>query len=143
MESLKAAVAGLGEVRPRRQRGIAGLLGKPLDDIKGLDELNEFASRCWKIQLDLVPIAQELDDLITAEATKSKLGERGERKKRLRILVEELANWWNSATKRSIAPYVQAKRLDHRPAFVLGRRGDFVEVALALFVKSMNSNLRR
>jgi hypothetical protein len=131
--SLKTAVTGLGEVRPKRQRGVAGLVGRPLDDIKGLDELNEFASNCWKIQLDLVPIAQALDELITAETAKPKSGERGERKKRLRILVEELAKWWNSATKRSIAPHVQAKRLDHRPAFVLGRSGDFVEFAQALF----------
>jgi hypothetical protein len=116
-----------------RQRGIAGLLGSPVDDIKGLDELNQFASKCWKIQLDLVPIAQALDKLITAEIAKPKLGGSGERRKRLRILVEELAKWWNSATKKSIAPYVQAKRLDHRSAVVLGRRGDFVELALALF----------
>jgi hypothetical protein len=131
--SLKAAVTALGDVRPRRQRGIAGLLGRPLDDIKGLDELNQFASKCWKIQLDLVPFAQALDKLLTAETAKPKLGGGGERKKRLRILVEELAKWWNLATKKSIAPYVQAKRLDHRPAFVLGRRGDFIELALALF----------
>jgi hypothetical protein len=130
---LKDAVIRLGEVRPRRQRGIAGLLGRLLDDIKGLDELNEFGSKCWKIQLDLVPIAQALDELTTAETAKPKPSERGERKKRLRVLVEELAKWWTSTTNTSIAPYVQAKRLDHRPAFVLGRRGDFVELALALF----------
>jgi hypothetical protein len=76
--SLKAAVTGLGEVRPKRQRGIAGLIAKPLDDIKGSDELNQFSSKCWKIQLDLVPIAQVLDDLITAETAKSKAGQRGE-----------------------------------------------------------------
>ena len=131
--SLKAAVTELGEVRPRRQHGIAGLLAMPLDDIKGLDELNEFGSKCWKIQLDLVPIAQALDELITGETAKHKPSERGERKKRLRILVEELAKWWNSTTKGSIAPYVKAKRLDHRPAVVLGRSGDFVELAQALF----------
>jgi hypothetical protein len=131
--SVKAAVTALGDVRPRRQRGIAGQLGRPLDDIKGLDELNQFASKCWKIQLDLVPIAQALDKLLTAETAKPKPDKRGERKKRLRILIEKLAQWWSSATKRSIAPYVQAKRLDHRPAFVLGRRGDFVEFAQALF----------
>ena len=89
--SLKVAVTGLGEVRPRRQRGIAGLLGRPLDDIKGVDELNEFASRCWKTQLDLVPIAQALDELIRTETAKPKPGKSGERKKRLRILIEELA----------------------------------------------------
>src|SRR5262249_53089082 len=133
LTSLKTAVIRLGEVRSIRQRGIGGLLGRPLDDIKGLDELNEFGSKCWKIQLDLVPIAQALDELTTAETAKPKPSERGERKKRLRVLVEELAKWWTSTTNRSMAAYVQAKRVDHRPAFVLGRRGDFVELALALF----------
>jgi hypothetical protein len=130
--SLKAAIRRLGEVRPKRQRGVAGLFGSPLDDTKGSDELNEFGSWCWQIQLDLVPIAQALDRLISAETAKSKTGKAGERKKRLRILVEGLANWWKAETKMSIAPYVQAKRLDHRSAFVLGRRGLFVDFAQAL-----------
>jgi hypothetical protein len=130
--SLTAAITRLGEVRPKRQRGVAGLFGSPLDDVKGLDELNEFGSRCWQIQLDLVPFAEKLDDLITTETAKSKASKAGERKKRLRFLVEELAEWWSAATGLSIAPYVQAKRLDHRPAFVVGRRGLFVEFAQAL-----------
>ena len=133
LASVKAAVTGLGEVRPKRQRGVIGLFGSPLDDIKGADELNEFVSSCWQTQFDLVPIAQALDHLITAEITKSKSNKRGERKKRLRILVEQLAKWWSSATKRSIAPYVQAKTLYHPPAFVMGRGGAFVELAQALF----------
>ena len=86
--SLTAAISRLGEVRPKRQRGLAGLFGSPLDDTKGSDELNEFGSRCWQIQLDLVPIAQALNLLIGAETAKSKTGKAGERKKRLRILVE-------------------------------------------------------
>jgi hypothetical protein len=133
LASVKDAITRLGDVRPKRQRGIAGLLGRPLDDIRGLDELNEFGSKCWQIQFDLVPCAYALDELLTIETAKPKPGKRGERKKRLRILVEELAKWWNSATKRSIAPYVQAKRLGHRPALVLGRSGAFVELALSLF----------
>ncbi len=48
-------------------------------------------------------------------------------------LVEALANWWRSSTVKSLAPYVHAKRLDHRPAFVVGRRGPFVEFAQAVF----------
>jgi hypothetical protein len=133
LASVKTAVTGLGEVRPKRQRGVSGSFGSPLDDIKGADELNEFVSSCWQLQLDLVPIAQALDHLITAEITKPRSSGRGERKKRLRILVEELAKWWSSATKRSIAPYVWAKRLDHAPAIVVARSGEFVELAQALF----------
>jgi hypothetical protein len=133
LASVNTAVTGLGEVRPKRQRGVSGLFGSPLDDIKGADELNEFGSSCWQLQFDLVPIAQALEHLIEAEITKPRSSERGERKKRLRILVEELAKWWSSATKRSIAPYVWAKRLDHAPAIVVGRSGVFVELAQALF----------
>ena len=133
LASVKTAVTELGEVRPKRQRGVIGSFGSPLDDIKGTEELNEFGSSCWQLQFDLVPIAQALDHLITAEITRPRSSERGERKKRLRILVEELAKWWSSATKRSIAPYVWAKRLDHAPAIVVGRSGVFVELAQALF----------
>ena len=133
LASVKAALRALGEVRPKRQRGVSGLFGSPLDDIKGTEELNEFGSSCWQLQFDLVPIAQALDHLITAEIKKPRSSKRGERKKRLRILVEELAKWWSSATKRSIAPYVRAKRLDPWPAIVVGRSGVFVELAQALF----------
>jgi hypothetical protein len=57
----------------------------------------------------------------------------GERKKRLRVLVETLASWWVSETGKSIGPYVKAKRLDHGRAFVLGRDGKFLSFAEALF----------
>jgi len=80
LASVKTAVTGLGEVRPKRQRGVIGSFGSPLDDIKGADELNEFGSRCWQLQLDLVPIAQALDHLITAEISRPRSSERGERK---------------------------------------------------------------
>jgi hypothetical protein len=133
LASVKTAVTQLGEVRPKRQRGVTGSFGSPLDDIKGENELNEFGSRCWQLQIDLVPIAQALDHLITAEITRPRSSERGERKKRLRILVEELAKWWSSVTKRSISLYVWAKRLDHAPARVVSRSGEFVELAQALF----------
>ena len=133
LASVKAALRALGEVRPKRQRGVIGSFGSPLDDIKGTEELNEFGSSCWQLQFDLVPIAQALDHLITAEITRPRSSERGERKKRLRILVEELAKWWSSATKRSISPYVRAKRLEPWPAIVVGRSGVFVELAKALF----------
>jgi len=76
-------VTGLGEVRPKRQRGVSGLFGSPLDDIKGADELNEFGSSCWQLQFDLVPIAQALDHLITAEITKPRSSKRGRTKKAL------------------------------------------------------------
>jgi hypothetical protein len=101
----------------------------------GLDEFNEFGSRCWDAKLKVVPIAQVLSQLIEAEVTKPKPAKSGERKKRLRTLVEGLAVWWRSVTGKSLSPYVHAKRLDHRPALVVGRRGPFIDLAQALFCK--------
>jgi len=72
-----------------------------------------------------------LGRLMQSENHKS--AKRGERKKRLGTLVDLLANWWIAETGRSIAPYVKAKRLDHRSAFVVGRSGPFLSLALAMF----------
>ncbi len=66
---------------------------------------------------------------------KIQTGKAGERKKRLRTLVEALANWWQSSTGKSLAPYVHAKRRDDGPAIVHGRHGPFLTLAVALFCK--------
>ena len=133
LTSLTNAIKKLDSVRPAGQRGLQAVFGSPLDDTKGLEEFNEFGSRCWHIQLKVVPIAQELNRLIEAEVTKPKPAKSGDRKRRLRTLVEALALWWRSVTGKSLSPYVQAKRLDHRPALVIGRSGPFIELAQALF----------
>ena len=141
IKSAKAALASLGnatkqldQAKPPRQRGLQGIFGSPSDDPKGLDELNEFGSTCSQIKLDAAGIMVALGRAIDLEMKKPKLGHAGERKKRLRTLVEALARWWKSLDG-SLAPYVQAKRLDHRPAFVLGRRGPFIDLAAATFCK--------
>jgi hypothetical protein len=133
LTSLLNATEQLGEVRPLRQRGLQALFGSPMDDPKGLDELNDFGSRCSKIKMDIVPTMMDLSRTIEVETAKPKASTAGERKKRLRTLVEALADWWQPVTGKSIAPYVHAKRLDHRPAFVVGRRGHFIELAQAVF----------
>jgi hypothetical protein len=135
LASLTNAIEKLDFVRPARQRGLQAVFGSPLDDTKGFDEFNEFGSRCWQIQMNVAPIAQTLNRLIESEVTKSKPAKSGDRKKRLRTLVEALAVWWRSVSKKSWAPYVHAKRLDHRPALVIGRRGPFIELAQTLFCK--------
>jgi hypothetical protein len=56
----------------------------------------------------------------------------GERKKRLRILTEALAEWWIRATGKRIAPYVQTKPLGNHRVFVAGRGGPFVEFAVSV-----------
>jgi hypothetical protein len=135
LESLTEAMRKLDLVEPARQRGLQAVFGSPSDDTKGLDEFNEFGSRCSDVKIKVVPIAQALSQLIEAEVTKPKPAKSGERKKRLRTLVEGLAVWWRSETGKSLSPYVHAKRLDHRPALVVGRRGPFIDLAQALFCK--------
>jgi hypothetical protein len=133
LTSLTNATDQLDQIRPPRQRGLQAVFGSPVNDPKGLDELNEFGSRCLQVRMDIVPVMMALSRAIENEKTKSRPGKAGERKKRLRTLVEALANWWRSLTEKSLAPYVHAKRLDHRPAFVVDRRGPFVELAQAIF----------
>jgi hypothetical protein len=56
----------------------------------------------------------------------------GERRKRLRTLVDALADWWQS-TGGSLASTVDANRRDDGPAVVHGRHGRFLTLAVALF----------
>jgi len=133
LASLTDAISKLDSVRPAGQRGLQAVFGSPLDDTKGLDEFNEFGSRCWQVQMKVAPIAQALSRLIGAEVTKPKPAKSGDRKRRLRTLVEGLAVWWSSVTGKSLSPYVHAKRLDHRPALVIGRSGPFIDLARAVF----------
>jgi hypothetical protein len=133
LTALTSAIKQLDQVRPPRHRGLQGAFGSPMDDQKGLDEFNDFGSRCSQISMDIVPIMMALSHAIETEKKKPKPAKAGERKKRLRTLVEELAICWKSVTGKSLAPYVHAKRLDHRPALVIARRGRLVELAQALF----------
>ena len=133
LTSLRNAIDRLNETSPPRLRGLQAAFGSPLDDQKGVDELNDFGSRCSQVRMDIVPVMMVLFHAIENEKTKAKPAKAGERKKRLRTLVEALANWWRALTGKSLAPYVHAKRLDDRPAFVVGRRGQFVELAQAVF----------
>ena len=133
LTSLTNATDQLDQVSPPRQRGLQAVFGSPVDDPKGFDELNDFGSRCLQVRMDIVPVMMALSRAIEKEKTKSRPGKAGERKKRLRTLAEALANWWRPLTGKSLAPYVHAKRLDHRPAFVVDRRGPFIELAQAVF----------
>jgi hypothetical protein len=133
LASLTNAIKQLDDVSPPRLRGLQGMLDRPLDDSKGLSESNEFHAKCWQIKLDIPAIAVKLKQAIEIETLKPKVAKSGERKKRLRVSVETLADWWKSVTGKSLAPYVQAKRLDHRPAMVIGRSGEFVALAQAVF----------
>ena len=108
------------------------LEGPPLDDNKGERELNAFASECWRIRMDFAQTCLALESVINRE--KNKQSNVGERRKRLRTLVEALADWWQSMGG-SLASTVDANRRDDGPAVVHGRHGSFLKLAVALFCK--------
>jgi hypothetical protein len=115
------------------EEGLRMLLeGSPLDDEKGERELNEFASACWKIRMDVTQPCLALQSAINTE--RNKQTNAGERRKRLRTLVDALADWWLSAGG-SLASTVDANRRDGAPAVVHGRRGAFLTLAVALLCK--------
>jgi hypothetical protein len=47
--------------------------------------------------------------------------------------LHSLVDWWASVTGKLPAPCVYAKRLTGHPAIVIGRQGDFISLAVALF----------
>jgi len=108
------------------------LEGPPLDDKKGEREQNELASACWKIRMDVAKAGLALQSAIKTEEKKNPKA--GERRKRLRTLVDALADWWQSAGG-SLASTVDANRRDGGPAVVHRRRGRFLTLAGALFCK--------
>ena len=106
------------------------LQGSPLDDKTGEREFNEFASDCDTIRMDVAMAAQTLD--LAIERAEQAQRSPGERPKRLRTLVDALADWCQSRGW-PLAPTVRANRRDGAPAVVHGRHGDFLDLALALF----------
>ena len=126
------AIDHLGRVEPFPSWGLNAALAVPYPDPKGLSEPSTFTYACWEAKLNIVSTVMRLIEAIDQE--KHKPRSKGERKKRLRISVEALSDWWES-TGRSIAPYVKAKRRDNAPAVVIGRFGDFVSLAIAVFCK--------
>jgi hypothetical protein len=130
---LTQGIEKLAKASPDGWDGLCMLLGaSPLDDKKGVREQNELSSACWKIRVDVARAAVVLQSAIEAEDKKQTNA--GERRKRLRTLVDALADWWESGGG-TLAPTVDANRRDDGPAVVHGRRGLFLEFAVALFCK--------
>ena len=131
LSQLTRAVAKLDQVSPGGQGGLQlAVAGSPVDDISGERELNEFASACRMIRMAVAPHALVLREAIKTE--KARQIKSGERQKRLRTLVEALADWWQFVGG-SLAPTVDASRRDDKPAVVHGRHGDFLQLAVELF----------
>ena len=133
LSSFVKALEHLNNVGPPRQRGLQSAFGSPVDDFKGTDESNEFHLLCRQLRLDAIPLMLRLSRAIDAETAKPKATKSGERKKRLRILVEALVDWWTVVTGKLPAPCVYAKRLEGYPAMVIDRQGEFIALARALF----------
>jgi hypothetical protein len=132
LNSLTQAIEYLERVSTDGRDGLRMLLeGRPLDDEKGEREVNQMASACWGIRLDVARSTHALQTTIIAESKKPINA--GERRKRLRTLVETLASWWLSGGGKSLAPYVKANRRDGDRAIVHGRSGKFLSLAIALF----------
>lgn len=139
LSQLTRAVTALDQVNPVGQRGLElAVTGSTVDDITGELELNEFASGCRKIRMAVAPHALALRETIRTE--KARQTKSGERQKRLRTLVEALADWWRSVGG-SLVLTVDASRRRERgedkrsdnSAIVHGRRGDFLQLAVELF----------
>jgi len=123
-------VEKLDQINPVGQRGLElAVAGSPLDDVLGQSEVNRFTSVCRNVRMEVAPHALALKNAITAEMARPTKS--GERQKRLRTLVEVLANWWQSVVG-SLAPTVDANRRDDAAAVVHGRRGAFLELAVEL-----------
>jgi hypothetical protein len=132
LDRLTEVAENLAVVSTDGRDGLYMLLkGPPLDDKKGNRELNQLAAACWAIRMDVIRSGIALQSAITAE--EKKRTERGERRKRLRTLIDYLASWWLSEGGKSLAPSVKANRRDNDRAIVHGRSGKFLELAIALF----------
>jgi hypothetical protein len=131
LSQLTRAVTKLDQVSPVGERGLQlSVAGSPIDDLSGERELNEFASACRMIRMEVAPHVLALERAIKAEKVRQTRS--GERQKRLRTLVEALADWWESIGG-SIAPTVDASKRDIGAAVVHGRYGEFLELAVDLF----------
>jgi hypothetical protein len=112
-----------------------------LYDEKGEREVNQMASACWGIRLDVARNMHALHTTIIAESKKPINA--GERRKRLRTLVETLASWWLAGGGTSVAPYVKANRRDGDRAIIHGRSGKFLGLAVPYSAVWMLSKDRR
>lgn len=132
---LQDAAKQFRKARPAKRRGLHESLGLVPSVREGKDELRSLSAKCWSAEYQVVRIARRLDQAIKDEENKPKV--LGERKARLRTLVEALADWWISMGKR-VAITVKAKRRDpwrgkKQTAIVYGREGAFIALAQALF----------
>jgi hypothetical protein len=122
------------KIVPLGSRDLKAAFGALAKDLKGLNERNEFTDVCSEILgLDLRNAISKLETALKREAAKPR--RTGERKKRLRSLVEALAAWWTETygLKPTITPKFQGRVL-------VGHQGPFLDLARAVFCGLDNFN---
>lgn len=134
LSNLTLAHDRLLKIVPLGSRDLKAAFGALAKDLKGLNERNEFTDVCSEILgLDLRNAISKLETALKREAAKPR--RTGERKKRLRSLVEALAAWWTETygVKPTITPKFQGRVL-------VGHQGQFLDLARAIFCGLDNFN---
>ena len=133
---IEKSILHLRKVRSAEKRGLYDLFGLAPSDPEAKFELGELGLICWHVEIALVGLMKDLHVALKGEFEKRAM--RGERRKRLRTLVDALADWWESLGK-SIAPNIDVvRRGDPRtgkkePAYIYSRSGEFLELAKTVF----------
>jgi hypothetical protein len=147
--NLKNAVSAIEKLVPRDNRlSLWSFLfneEQSSEDIKGHLELNELLVTCRDALGSLKPALETLQLAISAERRKP--SQNGERKKRLRTLVEALADWWTKSTGHRPTIITERTKPTKATLLKLGqpprkqapqkieRRSDFLDFSLALLSK--------
>jgi hypothetical protein len=138
LSSLKRAHDRLLRIVPPGSNTLAAALGDIAKDLKGLDEPNEFSGVCSEILArGLAGAIFTLQAALDHEAAKPRRV--GERRKRLRSLVEALAAWWNTSRGEKPAITPELQRTSKRRVLV-GLQGEFLDLARAVFCRLDNFN---
>ena len=123
----------LDQVNPVSQTGLhLAVAGSSVDDVLGESQVNDFASICRNIRMEVAPQALALKNAISAETAKQTKS--GERPKRLRTLVEVFCPTGGSQPgdcRRRLSMPIGAMMMRLRSS--MAAAGKFLQLAVALF----------
>jgi hypothetical protein len=133
LSALARAFDCLSKIVPRGSLSLQAALGLVDKDFKGVDEPNELAAVCNEILgIGLAEATYKLQAALDRERAKPRRS--GERKKRLRSLVEALVDWW-SEHRGGVPTIIQKSKRVSKRRIVLGYEGPFLDLARAFFCK--------
>jgi hypothetical protein len=136
LAALEKGYTHLHHAIPPEYTSLYAAAGFVPENLRGNEGLNEFALTCQKNARKLVLILLELKDALRAETLRPR--RRGERKKRLRTIVDELASWWRSLGRKVTVRNVTQSRkvgIGKRKRDVLGHEGEFLDLSRALLTR--------